>query len=511
MNAPDTMPPIDLLESDPERFRRKAAAARAALAHDPHRPAYHFTPPANWMNDPNGVMQWNGRCHLFYQHHPDGSFWDDMHWGHAVSNDLVHWRDLPIALAPDPGGPDRDGVYSGCAVDDDGVPTLVYTSNQHPDQTVSLAVALDPADPELIRWRKDPGNPVLATYPPGVEVLRTDDGHVHFRDPAVWREGDEWKMLLGSGIPGVGGVVLLYRSLDLRGWEFVGPLLTGDQEQRDPVWLGSMWECPQLFPLGERHVLMVSVWHDKRTFYPACLVGDYGSNRFVPETVHVLDAGSGYAPQSFLDERGQRVLFVWLREQRGSAAQTAAGWSGAMSIPWLLTLGNDATLRFAPPAALAALRREHHHAHDIEIAVGSDWISPDIQGNSLELIAEFAPGLTGASGLIVRRSPGGEEQTRIGHDPVQQVLFVDKSRASLDREAEHTGAEARFALSAGEPLRLHLFVDHSVLEVVANDRVLLTERLYPTRADSLGVGAFAGDAAATLTALDGWEMASAWD
>src|SRR3954470_10280575 len=91
-------------------------AARQHLAADSHRPQYHFLPPSNWMNDPNGLIQWKGAYHLFYQHNPNSPLWGDIHWGHATSLDLVHWRDLPLALAPTPGGPDETGVFSGCAV-----------------------------------------------------------------------------------------------------------------------------------------------------------------------------------------------------------------------------------------------------------------------------------------------------------------------------------------------------------------------------------------------------------
>src|SRR5215212_10152948 len=101
------------------------AQERGVPAADHHRPKYHFLPRANWMNDPNGPIYWKGRYHMFYQHNPRGAFWGSMHWGHAVSTDMIHWRHLPIALAPTPGGPDKDGVWSGCVVDNDGVPTVL--------------------------------------------------------------------------------------------------------------------------------------------------------------------------------------------------------------------------------------------------------------------------------------------------------------------------------------------------------------------------------------------------
>src|SRR5699024_8819003 len=106
-------------------------------------------PPANWMNDPNGLIQYRGLYHLFYQHNPNGALWGTMHWGHAVSTDLVHWRHLPIALAPDPDGPDADGCYSGVVVVHDGIPTLVYTGVRGKDQLACLATS---ADVDLATW-----------------------------------------------------------------------------------------------------------------------------------------------------------------------------------------------------------------------------------------------------------------------------------------------------------------------------------------------------------------------
>ncbi len=155
---------------------------RERLRRDPHRPRYHFLPPAHWMNDPNGLIQWRGKYHLFYQHHPYGPLWANMHWGHAVSSDLVHWEHLPIALAPTPGSPDQDGVYSGCAVDNDGVPTIIYSGVRGKDQLVCLATA-DGDDENLVTWRKWPGNPVIPERPANLDILQ-------YRDPSVWREAD---------------------------------------------------------------------------------------------------------------------------------------------------------------------------------------------------------------------------------------------------------------------------------------------------------------------------------
>ena len=126
-------------------------------------------------------------------------FWGTIHWGHAVSKDLVHWRDLPIALAPTPGWADSDGCWSGCAINNHGVPTLVYTGVQGDFQLPCLATSLD----NLRTWEKYDGNPVLTSLPPDLDL-------VGFRDPMVWRENDIWFMIVGSGIKGAGGAALLF-------------------------------------------------------------------------------------------------------------------------------------------------------------------------------------------------------------------------------------------------------------------------------------------------------------
>ena len=196
---------------------------------DPHRPRYHIVPPTGWLNDPNGPIQWRGQYHLFYQHNPTTPFFPGtpslgtMHWAHLVSEDLMHWEELPVALSPTAGGPDAGGCWSGCAVDDRGVPTLIYTGVYPERQCV--ATSRD----DLLTWDKYAGNPVIAAPPEGLDVTG-------FRDPHVWREGDRWQMLLGSGIRRLGGAVLLYSSPDLVHWEYTGPLLVDDGEQPGAVW-----------------------------------------------------------------------------------------------------------------------------------------------------------------------------------------------------------------------------------------------------------------------------------
>jgi beta-fructofuranosidase len=473
--------------------RAKAKPLREKLAADPQRPRYHLLPPANWMNDPNGPIFFNGQCHMFYQYNPNGAFPESMHWGHAVSPDLMHWKHLPIALAPTPGGADKDGCWSGCAVVDRGVPTIVYTGVFPQVQCIASS------DDGMMTWRKYPGNPVIAAPPQGMETTG-------FRDPCVWREADEWLLAVGSGIKDQGGMILLYRSRDLIHWDYLHLLCKGRKDEllpgKDPVSTGEMWECPDFFPLADKHALLVStqgaVVHS---------VGTYVNHYFRPEVQGRADLGDCYyAARSMADEKGRRILWGWIREGRSEAAQRAAGWSGVMSLPRVLIVRDDGGLGMAPAPELAALRGKHHHFESLPIVPGSFSFLKSVRGDSLEIQAEFEPGASEAVGLTVRRALDGKEQTSITYNRTNGKLLVERDRSSLSPDVDRGPQGGAFALAGDETLKLHVFLDASVIEIFANDRACLTSRIYPSRSHSLGLGMFARGAKARLKALNVWEM-----
>ena len=211
------------------RKLRKAEAALHACAvgavKDPFRPQYHFLPPSNWMNDPNGTIYYRGEYHLFYQQNPFEPAWGKMQWGHAKSKDLVHWKDLPMALIPD-GFPGEVQCWSGCCViASDGTPTIFYTSMNAP-ALISRAERFSQqwvatSDTDMVKWQKSSANPILSerkTHGKGVIPRQ-------WRDPYIFREGDAWYMVLGGREPeSIYGSVFLYRSPDLYHWDYHGVL-----------------------------------------------------------------------------------------------------------------------------------------------------------------------------------------------------------------------------------------------------------------------------------------------
>jgi beta-fructofuranosidase len=474
-------------------------AARAEAKADNHRPRYHFLPPSNWMNDPNGLIQWQGKYHLFYQHNPNGPFWGTMHWGHAVSEDLVHWQDLPIALVPTPDGADKDGCWSGCAVNNNGVPTLLYTGLS--PQVQCLATSHD----DLMTWQKQT-EPFLGEPPRsmGLTGYSSIVGHpsADIRDPNVWREGDTWYMLLGSGFGEKGGAALLYQSPDLQQWTYINPILSGKISNEC-----NMWECPVLVQVGDKHVLFVCEHPEAK--YITYYVGHYRNNRFEVLKQGKADFGVyAYAPQCLRDDKGRVLLWHWVKEGRSEKAFRASGWAGVMSLPRVLSINADNTLGMRVASEFTMLRDKHYQFKNVKLVPSIANPLADIRENCLELQAEVKVGASSVFSLALCCSD--EEQTVIRYDAAQQELTVDASRSSLDPETERKTFITTVAPDANGILKFQIFLDHSVLEVFAGNSVAITNRIYPTRADSLGLKLLLEQGNITINHLDLWSLKSIW-
>ncbi|HEU4544806.1 MAG TPA: glycoside hydrolase family 32 protein [Microlunatus sp.] len=321
------------------------------------RPRLHIMPPRGWLNDPNGVCRIDDRYHVFYQHNPDGPTHGNVHWGHASSADLLRWTDEPIALAPVPGSPNRGGCWSGCVVDDDGVPTAVYTAV--PDHAWNAGVAVARSDRTLREWRQDPV----------IKVGTPDDPAIaEVRDPFVFRFRGHRYAVQGAGHPAGEPQLLLYGCDDLDDWTSLGPLLTVDDPVAAAVAPANIWECPNLFELGGRWVLLLSQWRHVDGTHDLAgvryLVGDLtesgeGGLRFVAESGGSVDDGATfYAPQALVDD--DRVLlwgWAWEGTQRTPEEVAAAGWAGVLTFPRELSLGPDG-MTSRPAVELFELRTD---------------------------------------------------------------------------------------------------------------------------------------------------------
>ena len=498
------------------------AETAASLGDDPQRPAFHLMTAANWINDPNGPVWHNGWWHMFFQHNPFLADFGPMGWGHARSRDLAHWQHCPIALMPTPGGPDGAGCWSGSVVIHDGAPTLLYSGVA--DMTLYSAdddlppsdrqripqgyyheflleidqetQCLATSDDELMDWRKLEDNPVIPAIPPDLDLIG-------FRDPFLWKEADGcWRMLLGSGIKGVGGVALLYRSADLRAWEYLNPLYIGD-----PAESGINWECPNFLALGTKHMLVVSP-HGRPVYW----LGDYAAHQFKPDGApRRLDWGDVfYAPNSLLDPSGRWLMWGWVREARPRDQYAAAGWASCLTLPREISLDESGELRVKPAAELQKLRRETLVDDAIVLRAGLPDALAGAAGDQLEIRCQVTAGQCDALTLDFRRSPDGAQQTQLVYDFRAREMRLIRDRSTETAEVTTEPCVASLELAQGEALDITLFIDRSVIEVYANARLTMTSRIYPDRDDamSLRLTAAGGDATANATV---WRMGSMWE
>ena len=421
---------------------------------DPRRPGYHFTSPAGWINDPLGVT-WRedgpdgGRYELFYQHNPDAPVWvPACRWGQASGVDLVRWREPRTALEP---GPGETGCWSGSVVVDRGRPVIVYTSVLAEDPGQGR-VALAEGDPGWRRWTPDPAGPVLGAPAPEL-------GLAHVRDPFVWRHGDEWRMVLGAGSASGRPSVLQYSSVDLRTWRPDGVLVAPGPDDPGPG--GSVWECPQLFPIGSTWALVVSVW-DGEPGVVAGAVGDYDGRRFTPRSWQTLATAPCYATSAFLDARGRRGAFSWLQE----SGDVDDDWAGALSVPWLLAV-EDGRLAVRPHPDIDTLRTGMH------ASLGPGPLGPHPVGTAVPAHAD----------VVLRVRPDGEPLIVTLDEPAGRLLTVEADPAAGRLQLSVPGGPdsgAALRLGPDGVLHLRLLVDAGVVEAFSGEGAVAASRLRPT-------------------------------
>jgi len=477
-----------------------AAVPPSVLAADPRRPQFHLLPAANWMNDPNGPIYRNNHYHMFYQYNPNGAVWGDMHWGHAISPDMVHWRHLPVALAPTPGGPDADGCFSGTSVVDGDRVAVLYTgvvSAPEKEATIRNGVhSLKESQclafcsgKDLNTWTKEL-QPVIARPPAGMDVSG-------FRDPSPWRYGDWWYMVVGSGIRGKGGAVLLYRSNDLRHWDYLHLLAQGAGNGKDasnPVDSGEMWECPDFFPIGDKHVLIHSA--EGKAFWQAGVL-DPEKLVFYPERSGVLDHGSFYAPKTQLDQRQNRILWGWIPETRPLEAYRASGWAGMMSLPRVLSLDENSNLCMAVAPAVEELRQALQTLH----------ISTSEEQNQRQIARMHIDNCCGEIFCIARPVSETFDFSLFSSEKADAApwLTVEFNPAQPGQIRMDEQAVPLQRGGTGQ-IELHFYIDGSVIEAFINKQSAYTKRFYYSGSSAPKLNVKINGKTTSLITLSMWQI-----
>jgi beta-fructofuranosidase len=501
----------------PDEAVRSSRLLRERLLCDPYRPRYHFCTPEDMgiPGDPNGAFFAGGRYHLMHLYNRNGS---GFCWGHVSSTDLVHWRHHPDAIGP---GNGDEGCFSGGGfVDDDGIAYLSYWMLWG-DKGIGLAKS---SDRQFDRWTKLPANPVIRSTEFGVTEVKGPGGKSVFlgsADPSnVWKKNGRYYILTGnllvlnkigrkadSPLAEQGDRLYLFVSDDLKHWKYLHVFY-----ERNPQWTDRSEDnmCPSFLPLpagpeggppsGKHLLLFIS--HNKGCQY---YVGDYRDDRFFPTShgrMSWMD-NTYFAPEALIDGRGRQIMWAWLTDNPPD--EKPKGWSGVYGLPRTLWLGEDGTLRMRPVPELEMLRCGEKTWNDAAVAGDKARRIEGIVGDSCELALEIDPGTAKRCGVKVRASGDGKEETLLYYDADAKQLVFDSTRSgSFGRNVVE---QAPFALKHGEPLLLRIFVDKSIVEVYANDRQAIGRRVYPTRADSLGVALFTHGGRATFKSVKAWEMA----
>ncbi|WP_082198445.1 glycoside hydrolase family 32 protein [Bacillus sp. FJAT-26390] len=475
----------------------KFIADRKYLLNEEYRLTFHLMSEFGWMNDPNGFIYYNGEYHMFYQYYPYQPVWGPMHWGHAVSHDLMKWKQLPVALAPDQAY-DRDGCFSGSAFERDGKLYLMYTGHlvTGPDkdndyrQNQNIAVSEDG-----IRFEKLTSNPVI-----GPEQIPAGLSRKDFRDPKVFERDGVYYVVLGSNDGQGHGLILLYRSHDLANWSLVGEIARSDGK------LGDNWECPDLFELGGRDVLMMSPQRmpaqgdDYQNLHSTTyMIGrlDIEGGSFRYERYEPIDCGFDfYAPQTTIDDKGRRIVMAWMETwETEIPTQLGHYWAGAMTMPREVVLDGESLL-FKPLEETSAYRHNAFEAGNLSLSGVKDM---EVSGDCYELEVVFQAEQAEEFGLKLR--VGGEEETVLSYRQAE-----GRFRFNRDRSGVGLGGERRTKVALKDGLlTLRVFVDKSSVEVfIQGGEKVMTGRIYPG-AGSLGIQAYA-EGSCSMVSFKKWDI-----
>ncbi len=452
------------------------------------KPAYHATAPAHWMNEPHAPLYYNGKYHLFYQHNPFGPYWGQIHWGHWVSDDMVNWEHTEIALAPEKGNMAPDGIWSGSAfVGPENIPLLFYTAgnlSKEQNQYTSIAVPKDTTDVNLQEWKK---TEIIVDKP-------SEYKENEFRDPFVFQVDGTYYMIVGSGIEGKGGTAPIFESQDALSWKYLNPFYIADIEKYP--FLGGVWELPVLLPLREKNgtptdkvvfmVLPLRNEADVEVFY---WIGEFDTDqkKFVPDDPEpkLMDYGDfGFTgPSGFIDPKTNRsIVFSIAQGKYGNIDTYDMGWAHNAGLPIELWLSPNNELRFGPIKELEKLREPELISCTNCNAKTINQQLEEIKGEQLEILMEFeASDLE--QGIEVRRTDDGSLKGMIYYDPEIESVVFDKKQENPERDFKALQAPLKNA----SKVKLHIFLDRSMVEIYINDEVSITDRIYFIDKDATGL------------------------
>lgn len=467
-----------------------------------YKPTYHASVPAGWANDPNGMIWFDGKAHLFFQHYPYDVVWGPMHWGHLVSEDLIRWEQLPIALAPDQDYDRELGCFSGTAIEREGKLYLMYTAALHDRQQQCLAVSEDG-----VHFEKSEKNPVIRSedLPEGASIA-------DFRDPKVFHRDGKYYCLLGT-MHHDRGDILLYRSEDLEQWEFVGGLME-PEDREDHRATDGVFECPDYRVIDGQEILFTSPVNlpeeefrfqnsQVAVWMPGKL--DLETGRFTYDYYRELDQGFDfYAPQTMALPDGRTVLIAWKEVWNRDFPTAKDNWVGSFTLPRELRFISG-HLYQNPIRELENYRSSPVTAENLTIPADGEITVGGVNGSKVELKLTLDLGTAAEAGVKLFQGEG--QETLVYYDRARSCVVLDRSKSGIPiRGKEANTAVRRCSLCVDNVLEMQLFLDVSCVEVfLQGGRHVMTGNVYPD-AESTGIAFFARGGEAKLLRLEKYEI-----
>lgn len=474
------------------REARKYEEASEKLIKENKRPSFHLSTRTGWMNDPNGFSYYKGKYHMFYQYYPYDSHWGPMHWGHAISSDLLHWEYLPAALAPDEFY-DMDGCFSGSAIElPDGRQLLMYTGvvkERQKNGGFSEVQTQCIATGDGVDYEKYEKNPVLDEHDLPEGCSRFD-----FRDPKVWQKEDGTYCCIAGNRPADGsGQILLFTSPDGFNWKYKKVLCANNNR------FGLMWECPDFFKLDGKWVLLTSPqdmmpkgfeYHNGNG--TLCLIGSFDENTdsFTEEYSQSIDYGIDfYAPQTVLSPDGRRIMIGWMQNwDTCSLRAPDQPWYGQMSLPRELSVKNGRLYQW-PIREIESMRGEKIVHKNV---LFTDIIRLDgIKGRKLDMELELYSGDEEEiyKKFAIRFAQNEEYYTSISFRPRESILKIDRKFSGSRRAIIHQ--RRNLVNSQNGRLKFRMILDRFSVEVFVNGgENVMTATMY-TDLEADGISFFA--------------------
>jgi beta-fructofuranosidase len=446
---------------------------------DNNRPKYHAIPDYGWANESYGLVFNEGEYHMFYQKNDVFLGISQQNWGHFTSTDLVSWEEQNAVLWPTEGW-DNFGIWSGDAIIlNDGTPAVIYTGVNGVKAGIGTAISNDNYQTLI----KNTSNPVVTAAP--------SDVNMDFRDPYVWKKNDEYHMIIGSGISSIGGNVVYYKSSDFNNWVYQGIAYQGKKSKGE----GGFWEMPVLheFPNG-KEMLLLQKTPDGTPAITTYWIGQFENGVFTPdfEEAKKLEVVNGFLSPAIIEENDGNITAIGIIPDEVKAKfQMDQGWANLFSIPqvWELDANNDILIK--PHPNLKNIRGAKTTFSGVSIQEDTSNHLNGYNGRHFEMQASINIGDASEVGVLLGKSPSGDEEYRVYYNVSTQQWVVDASKSSLSDLVRKDIRKGDYNISPNTTINLRIYVDGSVLEVFIDDKAHFTGRFFPTQNNANNVDLFA--------------------